>query len=211
MTRCHSCRSIALPTGTKTKLSQHVSHQLGHNAQVVLNNASTRRRTTRLAAAITIAGLICVSIAVDGLTAAAESKPTVTAASTLEATAIASAKAWLTGTADDIRKYQGPRCVSTTHSDASPAQEAAALKKARALWAQSMGRPLKTIKILGAQVRNLTATSGEAEVAYDLPTAVAGNDNWVGFKRYNGRWKVADCHMPFGGNAEKAVPATPTT
>jgi hypothetical protein len=53
--------------------------------------------------------------------------------------------------------------------------------------------------------------SGEAEVEYDLPSAVVGNYNWVTFKRHKGRWKVADCHLPFSGNAQSAVPAAPTT
>jgi hypothetical protein len=154
--------------------------------------------------------VICVSVGVRNLAAVAESKPSTSATRTLKAAAIANAKAWLTGTVDDIKKYQGPEC-SSKQTDASPAEEAAALKKLRAPWAQRMGRPLAAIKIQGVQVRNVTATSGEAEVEYDLPSAVVGNYNWVTFKRHNGRWKVADCHLPFSGNAQSAVPAAPTT
>ncbi len=154
---------------------------------------------------------MCGSIAANDPAAVADSKPTTTATRTLKATAIANAKAWLTGTADDIKRYQGPECASTKQTDPSPAEEAAALKKLRAPWAQRMGRPLKTIKVQGAQVRNVTATSGEAEVEYDLPAAVVGNYNWVTFKRRGGRWKVSDCRLPFSGSVQQAVPATPTS
>ncbi|HEY3673105.1 MAG TPA: hypothetical protein VGN51_19370 [Acidimicrobiia bacterium] len=56
----------------------------------------------------------------------------------------------------------------------------------------------------------MTATSGEAEVEYD-PAAVMGNYNWVTFKRHDGKWKVADCRLPFSGSSQSAVPVTPTT
>ncbi len=154
---------------------------------------------------------MCGSIAADDRAAGADSKATTTGTRALEATAIANAKAWLTGTADDIKRYQGPECASTKPADLSPAEEAAALKKLRAPWAARMGQPLKTIKIQGAHVRNVTATSGEAEVEYDLPAAAVGNDNWVAFKRHDGRWKVADCRLPFSGSVQQAVPATPAT
>jgi hypothetical protein len=129
---------------------------------------------------------------------------------TLEAAAIANAKAWLTGTVDDIKKFQGPEC-SSKHDDATPAKEAAELAKLRAPWAQRMGRALKSIKVLGAQVRNVTAASGEAEVEYNVPDSVVGTSNWVTFERHHGSWQVSDCRPPFGGNVQSAVPAPPTT
>ena len=105
-----------------------------------------------------------------------------------------------------------PECTSKKkQSDLSSAEEATALKKRRGPWARHMVRPLKKIVIQGARLRNVTATSGDAEVEYDLPTAVAANDNWVTFKRHNGKWKVADCRLPFGGNSQSAVPVTPAT
>jgi hypothetical protein len=130
---------------------------------------------------------------------------------TLEAAAIANAKAWLTGTVDEIKRHQGPECSSRKGAATARTHEAAALRKLRAGWAQRMGRPLKNVRVLGAQARNVTATSGEAEVEYNLPDSVVGNYNWVTFKRHGGSWQVSDCRLPFGGNAQSAVPATPTS
>jgi hypothetical protein len=53
-------------------------------------------------------------------------------------------------------------------------------------------------------VRNVTDTSGEAEVQYDLPASAVGNDNWVTFERHNGHWKVSDCHAPIGGSSSSS-------
>ena len=181
--------------------------RIGHHACVLTGHASPRRHTTCRLKAVAVAGLVCVSVAVGG-SAFAESKPTTAATRTLKATAIANATAWLTGTADDIKRYQGPECASTKQREPSAAEEAAALDKLRAPWVKRMGRPLKTIKIQGARVRNVTAVSGEAEVEYDLPSAVVGNYNWVTFERHDGKWKVADCRLPFSGNSQSALPAT---
>ena len=73
---------------------------------------------------------------------------------------------------------------------------------------QAFGRALDKIKIRGVLVRKVTGTSGEAEVQYNLPVSVAGNYNWVGFELYNGRWKVADCHVPIGGSGGSGVAVT---
>ena len=69
------------------------------------------------------------------------------------------------------------------------------------------GVALDDIKILDVQLRNVTPQSGEAQVVFDLPPAKAGNDNWVGYALYNGRWKVADCHAPIGGQSVSASPS----
>ena len=62
------------------------------------------------------------------------------------------------------------------------------------------GRPPDKIKISRVVVRNVTSTSGEALVEYDLPATVVGNDNWVSYRVHNGRWKVSDCNAPIGGS-----------
>ena len=50
----------------------------------------------------------------------------------------------------------------------------------------------------------MTATTGDAEVLYALPAAVAGNDNWVSYGYQHGKWKVTDCHYPIGGESVSA-------
>ena len=62
------------------------------------------------------------------------------------------------------------------------------------------GRPLDKIKNTRVVVRNVTSTSGEALVEYDLPATVVGNDNWVSYTVHNGRWNVSDGHAPIGGS-----------
>src|SRR5207253_10353186 len=70
----------------------------------------------------------------------------------------------------------------------------------RVVMQRVFGRPLDKIKITRVAVRNVTSTSGEALVEYDLPATVVGNDNWVHYTLHNGRWKVSDCHAPIGGS-----------
>jgi hypothetical protein len=66
------------------------------------------------------------------------------------------------------------------------------------------GGSLDKIRITGVTVRNVTGTSGEALVDYDLSARVVGNDNWVEYTIHEGRWKVSDCHAPIGGESSSA-------
>jgi len=72
-----------------------------------------------------------------------------------------------------------------------------------------LGRPLDAIGGRAVRVRNVTATTGEAEVQYDLPRSVVGNDNWVEFRLENGRWKVSNCHAPIGGESSSSTASSP--
>jgi hypothetical protein len=82
----------------------------------------------------------------------------------------------------------------------------------RAGLKQRLGVATGAIKFRGVKVRHLTATSGEAEVEYDLRRSSAvGNDNWVLWKLRAGRWKVADCHGPIGGNSSSSSGEVTTT
>ncbi len=128
----------------------------------------------------------------------------------LRATAIAWAHAFLVGSLADIRALQGPEC--STQSDTSlPTQVVADyLTAERGVMRQHVGRPLNQIKITGVAVRNVTSTSGEAVVEYDLPAAVVGNDNWVTYSIHDGRWKVSDCHAPIGGSSSSASTSVAT-
>ena len=62
--------------------------------------------------------------------------------------------------------------------------------------------PLDRIRITSVQLRQVTATSGQAQVDYDLPFTVVGNDNWVTYQYLNGQWKETNCHAPIGGDSQ---------
>lgn len=122
---------------------------------------------------------------------------------TLKGAARALANAYLTGTPDAIADLQGPQCTTDTPRTPENRRLATAyLQRMRAALEKRIGVAPGAIKIRGVQVRNVTATSGEAEVEYDLPqSAAVGNYNWVTYELHAGKWKVADCHAPIGGNS----------
>jgi hypothetical protein len=77
--------------------------------------------------------------------------------------------------------------------------------------AKYLGRPLDKIKINGVALRNVTSSSGDALVEYDLPAKVVGNDNWVNYAIHDGRWKVSDCHAPIGGSSSSGSSTVTTS
>ena len=77
--------------------------------------------------------------------------------------------------------------------------------------AKELSRPLDKIEIKSVAIRNVTSTSGDALVEYDLAAQVVGNDNWVSYAIDDGRWKVSDCHAPIGGNSSSVSGSTTTT
>jgi hypothetical protein len=119
----------------------------------------------------------------------------------LRAAAIAWAKAFLTGTLKDVQRLQGPECKAPANSTLPKETVALYFRGLRRVMRHLLGRPLDKIRIRGVEVRNITSTSGEAQVLYDLPKSKVGNDNWVEFRLHHGRWKVANCHAPIGGNS----------
>jgi hypothetical protein len=68
---------------------------------------------------------------------------------------------------------------------------------------------LSAIHIRGALVREFTGTTGEASVIYDLPSTVAGNNNWIRFVLSRGQWKVNDCSIIPIDNFGESGPITP--
>lgn len=106
---------------------------------------------------------------------------------------------FLTGTVASIRSMEGAPCLSTP--TVSPAVVEGYLKAQRVEMERYLGVPLASIRIKGVQVRDATATTGDAEVQYALPASVVGNDNWVSFGYEDGRWKVTNCHAPIGGES----------
>ena len=71
--------------------------------------------------------------------------------------------------------------------------------------------PLASIRAIGVQVRNVTATTGDAEVQYNLPASRAGNDNWVTYGYQDGQWKVTNCHAPIGGESSSSSQSAATS
>jgi hypothetical protein len=122
----------------------------------------------------------------------------------LRASAVAWAKTFLTGTLKEIRSLQGPECKIPASSTLPESTTALYLRGLRAVMRQHFGRDLDKIRIRGVSLRNVTTTSGEAEVRYDLPRSKVGNDNWVEYKLHDGQWKVADCKAPIGGNSSSS-------
>jgi hypothetical protein len=116
-------------------------------------------------------------------------------------------KAFLTGTVADIRAMEGASCLSTPA--VAPAEARAYLQAERVEMEHYLGVPLSSIRITGVQVREVTATTGEAEVHYALTASVVGNDNWVSYAYQHGQWKVSDCHAPIGGESSSPSPSTP--
>jgi hypothetical protein len=122
----------------------------------------------------------------------------------LEATAIAWAHAFLVGSLEDIKALQGPECADHTGDTVPVGTVRQYLRGERAVLAKHLGRPLEKITISRIALRNVTSTSGDALVEYDLPADVVGNDNWVTYAIHDGRWKVSDCHAPIGGSSSSA-------
>lgn len=125
---------------------------------------------------------------------------------TLTATAIAWSHAFLDGSPSDVKALLGTECSSNVPS--SVVQDD--LDGMRSALRRETGMLPEKIRITGVRTRNVTATSGEAEVEYDQPSTVVGNYNWVTYQVEGGRWKVADCNPPIGGVATTTPTATVT-
>jgi len=104
---------------------------------------------------------------------------------------------------------EGASCLTTSH--VSPTVLEAYLKATRVEMEHYLGVPLASIRIKGVQVRNVTATTGDAEVQYALPASVVGNDNWVSYGYKDGQWKETNCHAPIGGESSSTSASTATT
>jgi hypothetical protein len=131
-----------------------------------------------------------------------------TSTADLRATALAWAHAFLIGSAADMKALQGPECTSPSEPTIAASTVSMYLRGMRVGMQAHFGLPLDKIRIRGVVVRNVTATTGDALVEYDLPAAVVGNDDWVSYAVHAGRWKVADCHAPIGGESTSTKSAT---
>ena len=149
--------------------------------------------------------VLAVTLAVSAACGSSSASPTDATPAGLRATAIAWSKAFLTGTVTDIESLESTNCRTSP----KPSVAARYLRGMRAGLEHYLGTPLGSIRIVRVQVRNVTATGGEAEVQYDLPEAKTGNDNWVGYTYQDGQWRVADCRAPIGGESAGASASSP--
>ena len=123
----------------------------------------------------------------------------------LRAAVLTTAKAWLTGTLGDVLEAQHGGCgfPEVRAADVDDSSWAApAWRRLRVALQHRMGVSFASIKIRGVLVRNLSATGGEAEVQYDLPPSVAGDDNWMRYRFDGVRWVPIHCGPPIGISAE---------
>jgi len=132
----------------------------------------------------------------------APGSPTDVGITGLRAAALSWSHAFLTGTVADIRNMEGTQCRSVP--TVSPTVVKAYLKGMRAELQHYLGAPLHSIRIAGVRTRNVTATTGNAEVEYRLPASVVGNDDWVSYGYQHGKWKVTNCHAPIGGESSSS-------
>ena len=112
-------------------------------------------------------------------------------------------EAFITGSVREIRSLQGPECASP--KTVKPSVQRAYIVTMRRAMSRVLGVELHEIEIVDIELRNVTPTSGEAQVIYNLPLAKAGNDNWVEYRRHGDGWKVANCHAPIGGQSVSAT------
>lgn len=143
--------------------------------------------------------LICAACSTGSTSSSALPSPTDSGTTGLRAAATTWSNAFLTGTVADIRSMEGASCHSTP--TVSPTAVETYLRGMRAAMEHHLGAALGSIRITGVQVRNVTATTGDAEVHYALPATVVGNDNWVSYGYQDGQWKVTNCHAPIGGES----------
>ncbi len=102
---------------------------------------------------------------------------------------------------------EGARCLSPATANSMGMESY--LTGMRAAMERHLGVHLGSIRITKIQVRNVTATTGDAEVQYALPASAVGNDNWVSYGYPDGQWRVTDCHAPIGGESQSASASAP--
>jgi hypothetical protein len=116
-----------------------------------------------------------------------------TSDSALKQAALTYASATLSGPVARLDAVLSPECRSSDHVVSE------VLPIARSMWASLMGISLSRIRTTGVRVRDLTATSAQAEVEYNTPKA--GNDNWVTYVLDKGHWLVGgQCATPVGNS-----------
>jgi hypothetical protein len=119
----------------------------------------------------------------------------------LRAAARAWSAAFLTGTVSDIEQMEGGSC----HATGNPTFLTEYLRGLRAALQHHLGVSLDKVRVTGVLVRQMTVTTGDADVQYNLPASVVGNDNWVTYQYQGGQWRETSCHAPIGGESTGPV------
>src|ERR1700691_2748200 len=104
--------------------------------------------------------VLCAACSTGASSHASHGPPAQMGAAGLRAAATAWSHAFLTGTLADIHSMQGASCRSGNH--VSPTVVDAYLKAMRLEMEHYVGVPLSSIRITGVQIRNVTATTGDA-------------------------------------------------
>jgi hypothetical protein len=70
------------------------------------------------------------------------------------------------------------------------------LRRFRLLVKEHTGETTSEIKVESVKIRNFRfGRSGGAEVQYDLPASVGGNDNWNTYAFSGGKWHYEGCAL----------------
>ncbi|HLX88465.1 MAG TPA: hypothetical protein VKR22_08455 [Acidimicrobiales bacterium] len=156
-----------------------------------------------------LALLLTVSVAVGACGkgspgGSATAAPTDPAPAGLRAAAVAWSDAFLTGSVADIESMEGASCRAHVSAQVG----APYLRSIRAAMERFLGRPLESIHPVGVELRNVRAHTGDAQVEYNLPAGLAGNDNWVTYRYEDGQWRETNCHAPIGGESVSSSSST---
>jgi hypothetical protein len=125
------------------------------------------------------------------------SSTSATATATLRTTSVAWAHALLVGSLDEIATILDSKCAWPDISTAADRKASELyLQHIRTVLRSEMQMDLKAVKIRSVALRNVTASSGEALVEYELPPSAVGIENWVNYRLNDGQWRVVACQLP---------------
>ena len=121
----------------------------------------------------------------------------------LKQAARAYAEVWLRGSTDDF--LAALRSCTEKSSRAFNEDELTSyVERLRSTAEEVLGRSLEEVEITGVKLRRVSGAHGEAEVQFDLPEQLAGNDNWIEYTLKNDRWVINECKAPIGGQSDSA-------
>jgi hypothetical protein len=120
--------------------------------------------------------------------------------------------AYLTGTIDDIVALQGPKCLTGEPlNDENRERAEADLEQLRNALQDALDVSPDDIELRDVAVRNVTETSGQASVQYNLTSPSLSSDNWVTYELADGSWKVSDCMPPIRTQQTPTIQTVPST
>lgn len=116
----------------------------------------------------------------------------------LKAAARSYAAAYIGGDAAGFKNAFSTHCDLQQHS----AQDVQ--RFLRQLRGDSGGaQRLAAIRVVGAEVRNVSRSKGTARALFEGPPRDTGNDNWLHYVVEDGEWRLRDCKnlpIPVGGS-----------